>query len=187
MQLTLKLALATLFYGVAYAAIVSLHFPGVSETPNIALTASKLGVDSAGHTTWVIVPAKSASSTFGVDTAHPTEAVTVVEDASEIVFSSTVAFPQTIGGLVLSLPTDAPQTLVVGEDCKLAAGGSQAVCAGSVVSPATATGLSVASFTLPAVVVPVQVDDAALSGAPRRIAAGVFGVVAGVVAGALML
>ncbi|KAH9916288.1 uncharacterized protein BXZ73DRAFT_81148 [Epithele typhae] len=186
MQLTPMLALAAFFCGAADAAIVSLYIPGGSEIPNVALTASNLGVDSAGHTTWAIGPATSASSTFGVDTAHPSAGatLTVVEDASELVISSTATYPQTISGHVYSLPTDAPQTLVIAEECQVAAGGSQAVCSGSVVSPSAATPLSFASMTIAAVAVPVQVD---LSGARRGVAAGVFGVVAGVVAGALVL
>ncbi|KAH9916289.1 uncharacterized protein BXZ73DRAFT_105916 [Epithele typhae] len=158
MQLMLKLALAALVYGVADTAIVSLYFPGARVAPNVALTAS--GVDSAGHTTWAIRPATSAAirRTSGIDTAHPS------------------------GATCPTVVEDAPESDVRDSSAVTL---PTAAIGGQVFSPAQ---LSFASVKLPAVgVVPVEVDDAAKSGAPRRATAGVFGVVTGVVAGALML
>ncbi|KAH9911728.1 uncharacterized protein BXZ73DRAFT_82648 [Epithele typhae] len=72
-----------------------------------------------------------------------------------------------------------------GEDRKLSADGSQAVCARSLLSPPTAILLLIASVMLPMMVVPVQVDDATLSGV-RHDMASVFEVFPGVVEGTLI-
>ncbi|KAH9916286.1 uncharacterized protein BXZ73DRAFT_105913 [Epithele typhae] len=145
-----NLTFATFLWLAVDARIVNLFVPGKAALPGVAIAAENMGVDDAGHTTWLLGPGE-ASGTFTSDASVPTDAhyfelVAGASDAHRV--QTALLSDYLVDGRMIANAAPA-HTLVVHDDCALGEGDGLARCA-------------------PAVFVPVQVADSAdgADGAP---------------------